>query len=176
MTVEQVYAAAEAEGLVLLRDDGNKTGFMYVSKDRSTWSNPFKGQIDGRHIGVFPTAEEAALAVARARAAANNTPDAAPVQGGDDDDEPARKRARIAAKLEKASMEGRFPAEREAMEAAIKRKAAGGSAEVASPRRPAAPVAVASPRVPAAGADVPLHHVRVAADARRRRRRRRRRW
>ena len=165
MTVEQVYAAAEAEGLVLLRDDGNKTGFMNVSKDRSTWSNPFKGQIDGRHIGVFPTAEEAALAVARARAAANNTPEAAPVQSGGDDDEPARKRARIAAKLEKASMEGRFPAEREAMEAAIKRKAAGGSAEVASPRRPAAPVAVASPRVPSAGADVPLHHVRVAADA-----------
>ena len=165
MTVEQVYAAAEAEGLVLLRDDGNKTGFMNVSKDRSTWSNPFKGQIDGRHIGVFPTAEEAALAVARARAAANNTPEAAPVQSGDDDDEPARKRARIAAKLEKASMEGRFPAEREAMEAAIKRKVAGGSAEVASPRRPAAPVAVASPRVPSAGADVPLHHVRVAADA-----------
>ena len=93
------------------------------------------------------------------------------MQSGGDDDEPARKRARIAAKLEKASMEGRFPAEREAMEAAIKRKAAGGSAEVASPRRPAAPVAVASPRVPAAGADVPLHHVRVAADARRRRRR-----
>ena len=144
MTVEQVYAAAEAEGLVLLRDDGNKTGFLYVTKSlgwkrTDSAANPFLAHVGGRHVGSFPTAEEAALAVARARAA-----EAAPVQsGGDDDDEPARKRARIAAKLEKASMEGRFPAEREAMEAAIKRKAAGGSAEVASPRRPAAPVAVA---------------------------------
>ena len=41
-------------------------------------------------------------------------------------------RARIAAKLEKASMEGRFPAEREAMEAAIKRKAAGWEAGAAA--------------------------------------------
>ena len=112
---------------------------------------------------MFPTAEEAALAVARARAA--YTPEAAPVQGGATTTSRRASGRAFAAKLEKASMEGRFPAEREAMEAAIKRKAAGGSAEVASPRRPAAPVAVASPRVPAAGADVPLHHVRVAADA-----------
>ena len=108
MTVEHQYAAAEAEGpQMLLRDDGNKTGFMNVSKDRAPGRRRAERQIDGRHIGV-PTAEEAAP---RRRLTARCAVAAAGRAGA----ERRRRRragaqaARIAAKP-RPSMEGRFPA------------------------------------------------------------------
>ena len=76
MTAAEALAAAAAEGLTLLRADmgirrpsrQNVTGFNCVSR-RSSASKPFKANLwrDGRtkHLGVFATAEEAALAVAR---------------------------------------------------------------------------------------------------------------
>ena len=67
MTPAEAYAAAEAEGLTLLRAE-NTSGFMGVSRSGSA-SKPFKAQlkVGGHHhyLGVFATAEEAALAVAR---------------------------------------------------------------------------------------------------------------
>ena len=62
------HAAAEAEGLVLVRAD-NSAGFKGVHTNSSA-SNPFQASMrrDGRnnHLGTFATAEEAALAGARA--------------------------------------------------------------------------------------------------------------
>jgi hypothetical protein len=67
MTPAEAYAAAEAEGLTLLRAE-NTSGFMGVSRSGSA-SKPFKAQlkVGGHHhyLGVFATAEEAALAAAR---------------------------------------------------------------------------------------------------------------
>ena len=68
MTVEEVHAAAEAEGLVLLRDD-NRAGFKYVNRNHDGSRKPFQASLkhDGRKktLGQFVTAEEAALTVAR---------------------------------------------------------------------------------------------------------------
>jgi hypothetical protein len=67
----EAQAQAAAEGLVLQRSAKNATGFMNVKHDERTKSRkPFAAQIysDGqlKHLGSFVTAEEAALAYARA--------------------------------------------------------------------------------------------------------------
>ena len=68
MTPEQAHAAAHAEGLVLLPAE-NPTGFKGVNLG-STVSRPFVAKMwNGSRVdtlGTFATAEEAALAVARA--------------------------------------------------------------------------------------------------------------
>jgi hypothetical protein len=68
MTAAEALAAAEAEGLTLVPAD-NPTGFKYVGHETNSVSKPFKATArrDGssRHLGMFETAEEAALAVAR---------------------------------------------------------------------------------------------------------------
>jgi hypothetical protein len=62
-----VHAAAAAEGLTLLRAESS-TGFKGVSRSKSV-TTPFKAQLwrdgDSNYLGMFATAEEAALAVAR---------------------------------------------------------------------------------------------------------------
>ena len=67
MTAAEAHAAAEEEGLTLLRAD-NSTGFKNVQRQGSG-STPFRAQLrHGGHqhnLGQFATAEEAALAVAR---------------------------------------------------------------------------------------------------------------
>ena len=68
MTAAEAYAAAAAEGLTLLRSD-NSTGFKHVAKQSDTLRKPYVAQPShgGRqeYQGMFATAEEAALAVAR---------------------------------------------------------------------------------------------------------------
>ena len=68
MTAAEAHAAAAAEGLTLLRAE-NPTGFKNVSRDDRYSSKPFQANVwhGGRsnHLGLFATAEEAALAVAR---------------------------------------------------------------------------------------------------------------
>ena len=68
------HAAAAAEGLTLLRA-ANATGFKYVVYNTGGHGKPFKAQ-DGRsnYLGLFATAEEAALAVARFREAPKSPP------------------------------------------------------------------------------------------------------
>ena len=67
MTAAEAHAAADAEGLALLRAD-NAAGFKHVCLGKNA-SKPFQAQLrqDGRdkYLGMFATAEEAALAVAR---------------------------------------------------------------------------------------------------------------
>ena len=69
MTAAEAHAAAEAEGLTLMRFD-NATGFRGVTFHRqSKRAKPFQANPcrNGKHehLGHFATAEEAALAVAR---------------------------------------------------------------------------------------------------------------
>ena len=73
MTAAEALAAAEAEGLTLLRSENptnsrNPTGFKYVSRNPLA-RKPFLARpiIDCQHtyLGAFATPEEAALAVAR---------------------------------------------------------------------------------------------------------------
>ena len=74
--------AAEAEGLELQRSEENPTGYVGVNATSSK-ANPFKAQVrrEGRkvHLGQFPTAEEAALAVARAGGGAKPTGHSGPI-------------------------------------------------------------------------------------------------
>jgi hypothetical protein len=66
---------AEAEGLELKRSGGNATGFVGVTCSQGRFQasyTPSRHIIGGRHVqhlGMFSTAEGAALAIARARAA-----------------------------------------------------------------------------------------------------------
>ena len=80
MTAEEAHAAAAAEGLTLLRAK-NATGFKCVGFIGGSGRNPFQARVrhGGRHkyLGTFATAEEAALAVARALA--TRPPPPAPV-------------------------------------------------------------------------------------------------
>ena len=68
LTAAEAHAAAEAEGLTLMRFD-NATGFRSVTFHRQCKAKPFQANPcrNGKHehLGHFATAEEAALAVAR---------------------------------------------------------------------------------------------------------------
>ena len=102
MTAAEAHAAAAAEGLTLLRSESwtgfkNATGFKGVCRTQFV-SKPFKANLwhagSDMHLGTFVTAEEAALAVARARRALElqaAPPAAAPswqrVANVDDDDD-----------------------------------------------------------------------------------------
>ena len=60
--------AAESEGLVLERS-GHASGYKGVAiDDRGRTTKPFRAMYKMKHVGSFTTAEEAALAYARARA------------------------------------------------------------------------------------------------------------
>ena len=70
MSIEEVKAAVEAEGLTLITDDSS-TGFLGVGPMlRPTAKKKFRADIgphdDKKYLGTFATAEEAALAYARA--------------------------------------------------------------------------------------------------------------
>jgi len=71
MMADEAVQRAEAEGLTLLRSERNSTGYKGVSFIRSSdKSRPYKAQVQPRggktmHLGVFATAEEAALYYAR---------------------------------------------------------------------------------------------------------------
>ena len=69
MTAEEVQAAADKEGLELVRSDDNKTGFRNVTLNTQNKRRPFDAMIslDGRgkqFLGCFVTPEEAALYLA----------------------------------------------------------------------------------------------------------------
>ena len=74
MTAEKARAAAEAEGLELVRDEINPSGYRNVFYDSSGKRETFaaKATVDGihRYFGTFANAEHAALACARGFAAA----------------------------------------------------------------------------------------------------------
>ena len=63
MTAAEAHAAAAAEGLSLVCAE-NATGFKYVGRLNGV-SKPFRAAARGQNLGVFATAEEAALVVAR---------------------------------------------------------------------------------------------------------------
>ena len=76
MTAAEAIAAAEAEGLAL-RTAETATGYRHVWPNPGNASKPFVAQLHGgsngrekphgkeKYLGIFATAEEAALAVAR---------------------------------------------------------------------------------------------------------------
>ena len=72
MAAAKAIEQARAEGLTLERSDRNRSGFMNVWFDGNNQTNPYRAGMwrDGKsmQIGNFPTAEQAALHVARAQA------------------------------------------------------------------------------------------------------------
>ena len=82
MTAEEAHAVAEEEGLTLVRAE-NPVGFKGVSRSSGATMKPFKAQLwrggHNEHLGVFATAEEAALAVARSLGSVDGAPPAPPV-------------------------------------------------------------------------------------------------
>eukprot|EP00964_Phaeocystis_antarctica_P085288 scaffold53852_cov74-Phaeocystis_antarctica.AAC.1 len=68
MTAEEALAQAEAEGLTLIRSDG-QSGFCNVAVDSRNMAKPYEARVwrGGKqvHLGYFATAEEAALHHAR---------------------------------------------------------------------------------------------------------------
>ena len=69
MTAAEALAQAEAEGLTLVRSSASNSGFQHVTVDPGSKVRPYKASVkrDGKsvHLGLFATAEEAALHVAR---------------------------------------------------------------------------------------------------------------
>eukprot|EP00966_Prymnesium_polylepis_P124913 2888943-Prymnesium_polylepis.1 len=65
MTVEEVNAAATAEGLALHTAVGSQTGYRCVAYDETAGCRPFKVRVCKKRLGSFATAEEAALCYAR---------------------------------------------------------------------------------------------------------------
>ena len=91
LTSEQARQQAQAEGLTLLVAE-SKTGYFGVSLDKSCKPKPYRAQVrrGGKmvYLGIFATAEEAALSVARSpegQAAAQRAAAAPPPLTGDDD-------------------------------------------------------------------------------------------
>ena len=71
MTADEAVAAAEAEGLTLVRSSDSATGFKGVTRNEKVCKNkPFKATAwrggERQYLGYYATAEEAALAYARA--------------------------------------------------------------------------------------------------------------
>ena len=68
MTTEEAEALAEAEGLTLLKAK-NKAGYFGVHRNRAPYPKPYQAGVrkGGKlmYLGVFTTAVEAALCVAR---------------------------------------------------------------------------------------------------------------
>ena len=68
MTADEALAQAEAEGLTLARSD-NQSGFRHVAVRPENKARPYEASVtrDGKkaHLGLFATAEEAALHFAR---------------------------------------------------------------------------------------------------------------
>ena len=100
MTAAEAHAAAEEEGLTLVRAE-NPAGFKFVSRDSRCVSKPFKASLKhgGRdnHLGIFATAEEAALAIARFLGPEGAAPSAGikrPAASGAGPSAPPSKRAR----------------------------------------------------------------------------------
>ena len=69
LTSEDARQQAQAEGLMLIKSDNNKTGYFCVNLNPSSRLKPYQAHwFRGRervHLGSFVTAEEAALCVAR---------------------------------------------------------------------------------------------------------------
>eukprot|EP00964_Phaeocystis_antarctica_P019065 scaffold10518_cov68-Phaeocystis_antarctica.AAC.4 len=69
LTSEEARQQAQAEGLMLIKSDNNKTGYFCVNLNPSSRLKPYQAHwFRGRervHLGSFVTAEEAALCVAR---------------------------------------------------------------------------------------------------------------
>ena len=97
MTAAQAIAQARAEGLTLERSDRSQTGFTNVHVDSQNKRNPYRAgcRRDGKqaYLGSYPTAEEAALVVARAKAEqqppveANESEDEEEAEEDEDDEE-----------------------------------------------------------------------------------------
>ena len=66
MTAEEATRLAEEEGLTLVRSSRSSSGFRGVSKLHNNHAHPFEVQLKKKKIGHFATAEEGALAYARA--------------------------------------------------------------------------------------------------------------
>jgi len=69
MTAEEALRQAEAEGLTLLKSEGNSAGYKGVRFDRKMKTRPYQAHVwrGGKDVslGFFETAEEAALCYAR---------------------------------------------------------------------------------------------------------------
>ena len=69
MTAAEALAQAQAEGLTLARSSTNQSGFLSVFIQPGSKARPYAASVtrDGKkvHLGLFATAEEAALHVAR---------------------------------------------------------------------------------------------------------------
>ena len=65
LTVTEVVALAEAEGLALVRSAANQSGYLNVSVQQRECARRYLATVIGEHSYSFTTAEEAALHVAR---------------------------------------------------------------------------------------------------------------
>ena len=66
MTAAEAHTAAATEGLALLRSAENAAGFLGVRRKNNSVIKPFTAKLKKQQLGSFATAEEAALAYARA--------------------------------------------------------------------------------------------------------------
>lgn len=69
-----VLQAAADEGLTLERSEKSKTGFKCVSYNKALGKKPFKLKVEGKDIGTFAVAAEAALEYARLMARRRRQP------------------------------------------------------------------------------------------------------
>ena len=87
LTSEEARQQAQAEGLVLHKSE-NPTGYSGVYHSRPGKPRPYVAQVRLRgkfvYLGIFATAEEAALSVARSGLAAKEAAVAPPLTGDDD--------------------------------------------------------------------------------------------
>ena len=87
LTSEEARLQAQAEGLVLRKSE-NPTGYSGVYHSRPGKPRPYVAQVRLRgkfvYLGIFATAEEAALSVARSGLAAKEAAVAPPLTGDDD--------------------------------------------------------------------------------------------
>jgi len=65
MTAEEALAAAETEGLPLIRSAASSSGYRHVCCHHEGTVRPYSLQVEGKHLGCFATAEEAALTYSR---------------------------------------------------------------------------------------------------------------
>ena len=65
MTAAEALAAADAEGLTLIRSRVSTSGYKYIYHEPMNIKTPFALKFEKRTMGNFVTAEEAALSYAR---------------------------------------------------------------------------------------------------------------